>query len=55
VNGVAQPAPAPRFARSTAGEPRPPVPPGHDTDAVLSELGRTQFEIDALRGAGTVA
>jgi len=32
-----QPAPAPRFSRSTTAEPRPPRPPGSDTDAVLRD------------------
>ena len=37
VDGVHQAAPAPRFSRTAPGEPRPPRPPGADTDAVLRD------------------
>jgi alpha-methylacyl-CoA racemase len=39
VDGVTQPAPAPRFSRSVPDVPRPPRAPGADTDDVLRELG----------------
>ena len=55
MDGVAQPAPAPRFGRSAAGPPAPPEPPGRHTDAVLAELGHTPAAIAALRQAGIVA
>jgi alpha-methylacyl-CoA racemase len=32
-----QPLPAPRFSRSTPHEPRPPRPPGSDTESVLND------------------
>jgi alpha-methylacyl-CoA racemase len=32
-----QPLPAPRFSRSALDQPRPPRPPGSDTDAVLTD------------------
>ncbi len=35
-NGL-QPLPAPRFSRSTPLEPRPPRPPGSDTESVLND------------------
>jgi alpha-methylacyl-CoA racemase len=35
-NGL-QPLPAPRFSRSTPHEPRPPRPPGSDTESVLND------------------
>ncbi len=35
-NGL-QPLPAPRFSRSTPHEPRPPRPPGADTESVLAD------------------
>jgi alpha-methylacyl-CoA racemase len=54
VGGVSQPAPAPRFSRSATAAPRPPVPPGGDTDAVLAELGRSHSEIAALRASRVV-
>jgi alpha-methylacyl-CoA racemase len=55
VGGVVQPAPAPRFDRTPAGVPTPPVAPGADTTAVLAELGMADEEIEALRAAGKIA
>ena len=52
VGGHLQPAPAPRFARTPAGAPRPAPEPGADTDAVLAEAGYTAEEIAALRRSG---
>jgi len=54
VGGVVQPAPAPRFSRTAAGIPRPPVAAGADTDAVLAELGLGPDEIAALRADGAL-
>jgi alpha-methylacyl-CoA racemase len=50
VAGVTQPAPAPRFSRTPAGQPAPPPPPGGDTSAILAELGYSPAEITALSG-----
>jgi crotonobetainyl-CoA:carnitine CoA-transferase CaiB-like acyl-CoA transferase len=60
IGGVPQPAPAPRFGRSPAGQPTAPVRPGADTDAVLGApgpagLGLSPAEIAELRGGGVVA
>jgi alpha-methylacyl-CoA racemase len=55
VGGVTQPAPAPRFSRSAAQPPQPPVRPGADTGAVLGDLGLSQAEIAALRTSGVVS
>jgi alpha-methylacyl-CoA racemase len=55
VGGVSQPQPAPRFARTPAGKPEPPVRAGADTDAVLGELGLGEAEISGLRASGVVA
>ena len=52
VNGVNQPAPAPRFSRSQPALPTPAVPPGSHTDAVLAEAGFSADEIQALRASG---
>ncbi|MBO0774726.1 MAG: CoA transferase [Actinobacteria bacterium] len=52
VGGVSQPAPAPRFRRTPAGPPRPAVPPGADTAAILAGLGLTGSEIASLRERG---
>jgi alpha-methylacyl-CoA racemase len=42
VGGVVQPAPAPRFDRTPAAQPRPPRPVGADGEAILRE-----WEVDA--------
>jgi alpha-methylacyl-CoA racemase len=64
VDGVLQPAPAPRFGRSQAGQPMSPVRPGTDTDEVLGEgglglggrgLGLSAAQIAELRSSGVVA
>ena len=55
VGGVVQPAPAPRFGRTAADQPAPPLRPGADTDDVLSGLGLDQAEITDLRASGVVA
>jgi alpha-methylacyl-CoA racemase len=54
VGGITQPAPAPRFSRSAAGEPAAPPRPGTDTDAVLAGLGLTEAEVADLRARGVV-
>jgi alpha-methylacyl-CoA racemase len=56
VDGVVQPAPAPRFSRTPGAIQRPPPAPGEDTDAVLADwLGSSSGEVEALRSAGAVA
>ena len=52
VNGVSQPAPAPRFSLSQPGQPTPAVLPGSHTDAILAEAGFSADEIQALRASG---
>ena len=59
VAGVIQPAPAPRFGRTAAGAPTPPVRPGASTDSVLSArppagLGLSAGQIADLRERGVV-
>ncbi len=49
------PGPAPRFDRTPAPNPSPAVPPGHDTDALLGEVGFVPGEIAALRAGSVVA
>jgi alpha-methylacyl-CoA racemase len=49
VAGTMQPAPAPRFSRTTSGTPRPQQRAGADTDAVLQEFGFSAQEIEALK------
>jgi alpha-methylacyl-CoA racemase len=55
VGGLTQPAPAPRFSRTAAEMPEPPVRPGEHTEATLTELGLSAQEIAALRAQGAVA
>jgi alpha-methylacyl-CoA racemase len=54
VGGVVQPAPAPRFARSTAPPPEPPRVVGGDARGVLADLGYGEEEIEALLESGVV-
>jgi alpha-methylacyl-CoA racemase len=53
IDGITQPAPAPRFSRTEATIQGPPVHPGKDTDTILEELGLEAQEIESLR-AGRV-
>nr|PZN36337.1 MAG: carnitine dehydratase [Actinomycetota bacterium] len=55
VEGVVQPAPAPRFSGTPVGAPAPPSAPGRDTDLILALLGRTEQDIGKLRSSGAVA
>ncbi len=52
IDGVVQPAPAPRFDRTPAGRPRPAPEVGADTAQVLREAGCSDAEIEALRACG---
>jgi alpha-methylacyl-CoA racemase len=54
VDGISQPAPAPRFDRTPASLARPPAPAGHHTDMILGECGYTSSEIDDLRAQRAV-
>jgi alpha-methylacyl-CoA racemase len=52
VDGVVQPAPAPRFARTPAGRPSPAPQTGQHTAEVLAEVGFTPAQIEALVAQG---
>ncbi len=54
LDGVMQPAPAPRFSRSRLDEPRLPDTPGSDTQALLAAWGFTAQEVAELRARGVV-
>jgi alpha-methylacyl-CoA racemase len=55
VDGVTQPAPAPRFSRTVAAIRNPPPNPETADAAVLAAWGFATGEVDALRGAGVLA
>jgi alpha-methylacyl-CoA racemase len=46
VDGVVQPAPAPRFSRTPAALPTPPAAAGRHTTEVLLEWGFSRAEVD---------
>ncbi len=52
IDGVTQPAPAPRFDRSQADAPRPPPEIGAHTRELLAEAGYDNTAIDALLAQG---
>ena len=52
IDGVAQPAPAPRFSRTKAEVVCPPRAAGADTDSLLAEAGLSADEIAGLRARG---
>ncbi len=55
IDGVRQPAPAPRFSRSGTRTPTPAPPPGRQTSEVLSEAGFDAARISRLRDEGVIA
>jgi alpha-methylacyl-CoA racemase len=54
IDGIVQPAPAPRFSRTPASIPTPPEAPGPESAAALLDWGFAASEIDALKAAGTL-
>jgi alpha-methylacyl-CoA racemase len=55
VDGVAQPAPGPRYSATPLSVPPGPAYPGRDTDFVLEALGYSGTEVSMLRRVGAVA
>ncbi len=55
LDGVPQPAPAPRFSGTPAALDRPPAVAGQHTDDLLASAGFAAHEIAALRESGAVA
>jgi alpha-methylacyl-CoA racemase len=55
LNGVVQPAPAPRFSGTPVEVQRPPAHAGQHTDEVLAEWGLDADHIAKLRDAGAIA
>ncbi len=54
VDGVAQPAPAPKFSRTNSAVTRPPAEEGEHTNEILAELGLSREEIDRLSDSAVV-
>ena len=54
LDGVLQPAPAPRFSRTTPETPKPPPRVGEHTEAVLADFGFGADDIEALKAAGAI-
>jgi alpha-methylacyl-CoA racemase len=54
VEGLTQPAPAPRYSQTPLERPRSPVPEGHDTETLLRELGLSESDVAALRSARVI-
>ncbi|MEE4110072.1 MAG: CoA transferase, partial [Halieaceae bacterium] len=54
VEGVVQPAPAPRYSRTAASVKHGPHACGADTRSVLAAMGFAEHEIDALRDEGAI-
>ncbi|MFC4082906.1 CaiB/BaiF CoA transferase family protein [Amycolatopsis samaneae] len=54
VDGVLQPAPAPRFSRTPGAVQGPAVPAGADTATALPDWGLSDREVAALRASGAI-
>ncbi len=54
LDGVTQPAPAPRYSRSSLGGPLPPKTAGADGEAILAGLGYAAGDITRLRDEGAL-
>jgi alpha-methylacyl-CoA racemase len=55
LEGVVQPAPAPRFSKTPGAVQRPPAHAGQHTDEVLTEWGLDADRVSKLREAGAIA
>jgi alpha-methylacyl-CoA racemase len=54
VDGLQQPAPAPRFSRTGCDDPRPPKSEGEDTVDIMQELGYDSESVAELRLQGVL-
>jgi alpha-methylacyl-CoA racemase len=54
VDGVVQPAPAPRFSRTPSKIQRPPARPGEHTEEGLRAWGFNASELEQLRSSGAI-
>ncbi|HEX9761493.1 MAG TPA: CaiB/BaiF CoA-transferase family protein [Acidimicrobiia bacterium] len=55
VDGITQPAPAPRFSGTPAEISRPPGFPGEHTDEIVLSLGYSRDDLGMLRRSGAIA
>jgi alpha-methylacyl-CoA racemase len=55
IDGMVQPAPAPRFSRTPSEVKNGGSEPGQDTDSVLADMGFGEQELASLRTAGAIA
>ncbi|MEH6586563.1 MAG: CaiB/BaiF CoA-transferase family protein [Halioglobus sp.] len=55
VDGITQPAPAPRFSRTPSAVRNSGSAAGADTQAVLAEMGFAENELDELKASGAIA
>src|SRR5262245_12156866 len=54
MDGVVQPAPAPRFTRTPSAIQRPPAAPGEHTEAALRDWGFSAADLEQLRQSGAI-
>ena len=54
LDGVFQPAPAPRYSETHLDRPDPPRKEGQDGETILADLGYAPAEIEALRSSGAL-
>jgi alpha-methylacyl-CoA racemase len=54
LDGVPQPAPAPRFSRTPSSVSRPPAAAGQHTDEALRDWGFSPSDVAKLKDAGVV-
>ncbi|MFC0254402.1 CaiB/BaiF CoA transferase family protein [Massilia consociata] len=54
IDGVTQPAPAPRFSRTAPPTPAAPSSPGADNEAILADWGFTDEAIEALKASEVI-
>jgi alpha-methylacyl-CoA racemase len=54
LEGVYQPAPAPRYSEMHLDRPDPPREEGQDAEMILGDLGYASAEIEALRSSGAL-
>jgi alpha-methylacyl-CoA racemase len=55
IEGAPQPAPAPRFSRTSTAVQGAPVKPGAHTDTALADWGFDPLEVAQLRTDGAIA